>query len=202
MKIGLYFGSFNPIHVGHLIIANYMAQNSELDEIWLVVSPHNPLKQKSNLLADHHRLAMVNIAIEGNQLLKSSDIEFKLQQPNYTVKTLAYLKEKYPQNNFSLIMGEDNIRTFHKWYNYEEILDNHKVYVYPRVLTEQELKSPNSKGLETVVSHPNVIRCEDVPVMKISSSQIRSIVNKGQSPEYLITEPVFKYMDEMNFYKS
>ena len=128
MKIGLYFGSFNPIHVGHLIIANYMAQNSELDEIWLVVSPHNPLKQKSNLLADHHRLAMVNIAIEGNQLLKSSDIEFKLQQPNYTVKTLAYLKEKYPQNNFSLIMGEDNIRTFHKWYNYEEILDNHKVY--------------------------------------------------------------------------
>ena len=133
MKIGLYFGTFNPIHIGHLIIANHMAEHSDLKQVWMVVTPHNPLKKKETLLKDSIRLELVHLATEEYPKIKPSDIEFKLPQPNYTVNTLAYLTEKYPKNEFSLIMGEDNLKSFHKWKNYEVILQNHDIYVYPRL---------------------------------------------------------------------
>ena len=202
MKVGLYFGTFNPIHVGHLVIANYMAEYTDLDEVWLVVSPHNPHKEKKTLLEDYHRLAMVKIAIEDNSKLKASDIEFSLPQPSYTATTLAYLKDKHPGYSFSLLMGEDNLRGFHKWYNYEEILSNHKLYVYPRVMTIQEqTKQEGSIAKPKILNHENVVFCEDVPVMKISSSFIRKAIADKKDVSYLLTEKVYKYLDEMNFYK-
>ena len=204
MKIGLYFGTFNPIHVGHLVIANYMADYTDLDQVWLVVSPHNPLKEKSTLLTDYHRLALVNVAIEDNPKLKASDIEFKLPKPSYTATTLAYLKEKYPQHEFSLIMGEDNLRTLHRWYNHDVLLKNHKIYVYPRVLTiqeEAEVVEMGSLPHNELIDHPNVIFCEDAPVMKVSASFIRQAIREGKDVRYLLTEPVQKYIEEMNFYR-
>ena len=131
-NIGLYFGSFNPIHIGHLIIAEYMIENSDLDEIWFVVSPSNPLKKKESLLDERQRLYMVNIAIEDDARFRSSDIEFKLPYPSYTCVTLAHLTERYPEKNFSLIMGEDNLENIEKWKNYEFILNNFHIYTYPR----------------------------------------------------------------------
>lgn len=202
MKVGLYFGTFNPIHVGHLIIANYMVDRTELDQVWLVVSPQNPLKDKKSLLADYHRLALVRIGVENNYNLRASDIEFNLPKPSYTITTLAYLKEKYQDYEFSLIMGEDNLRTLHKWKNYEELLNNHKLFVYPRPLTmkEEELRS---KGIveKRIIQHKNIVMCNDVPVMKISSSFIRKSIKEGKDVRYLLTEDVNKYLDEMNFYR-
>lgn len=203
-KIGLYFGTFNPIHVGHLIIANYMADNTDMDEVWMVVTPQNPLKAKNTLLADYHRLALVRIGIENNPRLKASDIEFQLPQPNYTATTLAYLKEKFPKKEFALIMGEDNLRTFHKWYNHERIIENHRIYVYPRALTiqeKEEMDSTADKNTNAFTGHPNVQMCNDVPVMKISSSFIRKLIRDKKDVQYLLTEPVHKYLDEMNFYR-
>jgi nicotinate-nucleotide adenylyltransferase len=124
-KVGLFFGSFNPIHIGHLIIAEYMLEFTDLNELWFVVSPHNPLKEKKTLLADNHRLALVRIAIEDNPKFKVSDIEFKMPQPSYTSKTLAYLSDKYPNKEFVLLIGSDNLQTFHKWKNYEQIIKNY-----------------------------------------------------------------------------
>ena len=202
MKIGLYFGTFNPIHVGHLIIANYMVEYTELDQVWLIVSPQNPLKKKSTLLADYHRYAMVEIAVEDNEKLIASNIEFKLPKPSYTINTLTYIKEKYPKHEFSLIMGEDNLRTFDKWKNFEEIISNHKIYVYPRALTEQErTELIESKTIEkNFASSKNIIACE-APVMKISASFIREAVKNKKDTRYLLTEGVYKYVQEMNFYK-
>jgi nicotinate-nucleotide adenylyltransferase len=204
MKIGLYFGTFNPIHVGHLVIANYMAEYTELEQIWLVVTPHNPLKDKSTLLNDRHRFNMVQEAIFDNAKLKASDVEFKLPKPSYTITTLTYLQEKHSKHVFSLIMGEDNLRTFHKWYNHEVILEKHKLYVYPRVLTvheELEVKTISNDLLNNYRSHKNVIICDDAPIMKVSSSFIRDAIKNGKDVRYLLTEPVYKYIDEMNFYK-
>lgn len=204
MKIGLYFGTFNPIHVGHLVIANYMAEFTELDQVWLVVTPHNPLKDKSTLLNDRHRFALVQEAIDDNPKLKVTDVEFNLPKPSYTITTLTYLNEKYPQHEFSLIMGEDNLRTFHKWYNHEVILKKHKMFVYPRVLTmqeEQEVHSISRDFLNNYRTHENVIICEEAPVMKVSSSFIREAIKQGKDVRYLLTEPVYKYIDEMNLYK-
>ena len=198
-NIGLYFGTFNPIHVGHLVIANYMADYTELDEVWLVVSPQNPLKKKESLLADYHRLSLVRIAVEDNQKLNACNDEFKLPIPSYTINTLAHLKEKYNSNKFHLIMGEDNLRSFHKWKNYESIIKEHKIYIYPRVLTEQELNEKVSTN--NSYEHPNIIKCE-APIMKISSSFIRKAIQNKKDVRYLLTEKVFKYVDEMNFYKS
>lgn len=203
MKIGLYFGTFNPIHVGHLVIANYMADHTDLDQVWLVVSPQNPLKEKNTLLPDYHRLAMVRIAIEDNTKLKANDVEFSLPKPSYTVTTLAYLKEKYPEHQFALIMGEDNLRTLHKWYNYEQILENHQIFVYPRAITmqeEEELKG-SGKPDSSSIDHKNIVKCDDVPVMKVSSSYIRKAIKEKKDVRYLLTEPVHKYLDEMNFYR-
>lgn len=199
MKVGLYFGTYNPIHIGHLIIANYMANYTNLDQVWLVVSPQNPLKKKSTLLEDYHRLAMVEIAVEDNDKLKASNIEFKLPQPSYTSNTLAYLIDKYPKIDFSLIMGEDNLRTFHKWKNYEEILNNHSIYVYPRTLTEQE--EHNDSNESTYFNeHPNVVMC-NAPIMKISASFIRKAIKDKKDVKYLLPEKVLTYLTEMNFYK-
>ncbi len=204
MKVGLYFGTFNPVHVGHLVIANYMADYTSLDQVWMVVSPQNPLKEKKTLLADYHRLALAKEALADNPKIRVSDIEFHLPKPSYTTTTLTYLKEKYPDHEFSLIMGEDNLRTLHKWSNYEGILDNHQLYVYPRVLTMQEEEEVQQIGVKPVSQfhdHKNVQFCEDAPVMKVSSSFIRKSIKEGKDVRYLLTEPVLAYVDDMNFYR-
>ena len=198
-NIGLYFGTYNPIHVGHLIIGNFMAQYTELDEVWMVVTPQNPLKKKNNLLEDYHRLAMVQIAIEDNPKMHYSDIEFKLPKPSYTINTLAALEEKYPNHKFNLIMGEDNLRTLHKWKNFEQIIDNHKIYVYPRALTEEE-NERISRRHNRFFDHPHV-QLINAPIMKISSSLIRKAIEEGKDVQYLLSAPVHKYLTEMNFYK-
>jgi len=197
-KIGLYFGTFNPIHVGHLIISNYMVGYTNLDEIWFVVSPLNPLKKKESLLEDYHRLNLVRIAIEQNPKLKACDEEFNLPIPSYTINTLTYLKEKYLDYEFNLIMGEDNLRSFKKWKNHEQILKSHYLYVYPRVLTAQEEIDNDSE--RNTFNHPKIIKC-DAPIMKISSSFIRKAIYENKDVRYLLTPEVFKYVDEMNFYK-
>jgi nicotinate-nucleotide adenylyltransferase len=196
-KIGLFFGSFNPIHVGHLIIANHLVQEDELDEVWFIVTPQNPHKEKKSLLKDLHRLYMVNLAVEDNRKLIASNIEFKLPQPSYTVTTLLHLREKYPDYHFSLIMGEDNLRSFHKWKNYEEIIKHHRVFVYPRILTTQELENAPEKS--ALLEHPKFIMV-DAPLMKISASHIRGYIKEGKDVRYLLTEPVAKYCEEMRFY--
>ena len=204
MKIGLYFGTYNPVHVGHLVIANYMAEYTGLDQVWLIVSPQNPLKEKSSLLADYHRLALVKIAIDDNPKLRASDIEFKLPKPSYTATTLAYLKEKHPEHEFALIMGEDNLRTLHKWQNHEIILKNHKIYVYPRVLTTQEeaeITTINAQLGNDFAQNSNVVLCDDAPVMKVSASFIRQALKDNKDVRSLLPEPVHKYIDEMNFYR-
>lgn len=192
MNIGLYFGTFNPIHVGHLIIANHMVENSDLDEVWLVVTPHNPFKKKSSLLENYHRLELAYLATENYDKIKPSDIEFNLPQPNYTVHTLAHISDKYPEHNFSLIMGEDNLKSFHKWKNYETILEHHQIYVYPRV----------SEGtIETQFDTHLKIHKIDAPMIEISSTHIRNGIKEKKNIQPLLTESVWKYMDEMNFYR-
>ncbi len=198
-NIGLFFGTFNPIHVGHLILANFMAQRDEIDEVWLVVTPRNPFKVKDTLLDDIHRLALVREAVDTNLKLKESNIEFSLPQPNYTVNTLAVLEEQYPEKTFTLIMGEDNLRSFHKWKNHHVILENHSILVYPRVYTHSE-KVEASNVPEELLNHPK-ITLVDAPLMKISSSLIRSMISEGKDVQYMLTPEVFKYVDEMNFYR-
>ena len=197
-KVGLYFGTFNPIHVGHLIIANYMADYTSLDEVWLVVSPQNPLKKKESLLTDFHRLSLVRIAVEDNTKLKACNEEFGLPIPSYTINTLTHLKEKFNDCSFSLIMGEDNLRSFHKWKNYENILKDHDIFVYPRILTEQEIEE--NANVKQKINHENIKRCE-APIMKISSSFIRKAIKNNKDVRYLLTTKVHKYLDEMNFYR-
>jgi nicotinate-nucleotide adenylyltransferase len=200
MKIGLYFGTFNPIHVGHLIIANHMAQYADVDEVWLVVTPRNPMKAKDSLLADYHRLALVNRAVEDNIKLKASNIEFKLDKPSYTAHTLAYLKDKYPKHEFALIMGEDNLRTFHKWKNHEHIIEDHRLIVYPRVLTIQEEEQVVQYKGNEYQNHPNVQMVE-APVMKISASFIRNAIKNKKDVRYLLSDKVWAYVEEMHFYE-
>ncbi|NDI99992.1 nicotinate-nucleotide adenylyltransferase [Flavobacterium sp. LaA7.5] len=192
MKVGLYFGTFNPIHIGHLIIANHMAEFTDMDQVWMVVTPHNPLKKKSTLLDDYHRLEMVHLATEGYDNIRPSDIEFKLPQPNYTVNTLAHLLEKYPMHEFSLIMGEDNLNSLHKWKNYEVLLQNHDIYVYPRINGEV--------ANEELIANPRVHRI-NAPVIEISSTFIRNSVKKGKNVQPLLPQKVWEYIDHNLFYK-
>ena len=192
MKIGLYFGTFNPIHMGHLIIANHFAEHTDLDQIWMVVTPHNPLKKKETLLDDYQRLQLVTLATEDYPKIKPSDIEFKLSQPNYTVNTLAHLQDKFPNHEFSLIMGEDNLKSFHKWKNHEVILQNHEVYVYPRISSGTE----NSE----LKKHPK-IHFIDAPVVEISSTFIRDNIKNKKNVQPLLPSKVWAYIDHNNFYK-
>ena len=192
MKVGLYFGSFNPIHIGHLIIANQLVEHSDLNQIWFVVTPHNPFKKKSSLLDNHQRLEMVYRATKDYTKLKPSDIEFNLPQPNYTINTLVHLQEKHPNYEFSLIMGEDNLKSFHKWKNYELILENHHIYVYPRI----------SKGsVETRFKDHKKIHKVEAPIMELSSTFIRNSIKEGKNIQPMLPEHVWEYLDEMNFYK-
>jgi nicotinate-nucleotide adenylyltransferase len=190
MKVGLFFGSFNPIHVGHMVLANYMLEFTDLDRIWFVISPHNPLKNKSSLLHQRHRLQMVQIATENNSKFKASDAEFKLSQPSYTVNTLAYLKEKYPKNQFVLIMGGDNLTTLHKWKNYEEILKYHEIYVYPR---------PDNAEVE--LNKHKKVKIVNAPHMEISSTMIRNSIKEKKDIRYFLPEKVWEYIKEMHFYE-
>ena len=189
MRIGLFFGSFNPIHIGHLIIANFMATQTDLEQVWLVVSPQNPLKAKKTLAKDRDRLHLVNLAIGDSPHLKSSDIELKLPKPSYTIDTLAYLTEKYPQHQFSLIMGGDNLSTLTKWKNYEKILTDYPILVYQR---------PNI-DLGELAQHPNVTTYE-APLMDISATYIRSCMAAKKSIQYLVPDAVWQYLNEVKVY--
>jgi len=189
MKIGLFFGSFNPVHNGHLIIANYVCETTELEKTWLVVSPQNPLKQKETLLREYDRLHLINLAIEDNKNLKASNIEFKLPKPSYTIDTLTYLQEKYPQHEFSLIMGSDNLETLHKWKNYELILQHYPIYVYNRRGTDTNPFLKKKK-----------VYFLDFPFLDISATFIRENLKNGVSMQYFLPEPVWKYIDEMKLY--
>ena len=188
MKVGLFFGSFNPVHVGHMAIANYMAQNTDLDQVWMVVSPHNPLKNKKTLAKDFDRLHLINLAIGSNDLLRGSDIEFYLPKPSYTIDTLTYLKEKYPDHEYVLIMGGDNIGTLHKWKNYEQILE-HEIYVYRR---------PNYEEGE-LVNNENV-KVFDAPLFDISASYIRKSIKEKKSVQYLVPDKVYEYLKTSPIY--
>ena len=191
MKIGLFFGTFNPIHVGHLVIANHIVEYSDLDQVWFVVTPQSPFKTKISMLDNRQRFEMVYRATKDYQNLRPCDIEFHLPQPNYTVDTLTYLHEKYPEHTFALIMGEDNLQGFHKWKNYEVILDNHDIYVYPRQI-EQPINSPfqNHKRIKKV----------DAPIMELSSTFIRKSRKEGKNVKAMLPDAVWEYLDEMNFY--
>lgn len=192
MKVGLFFGTFNPIHVGHLIIANHMAEFTDLEEVWFIVTPHNPFKVKSSLLADHHRYQLVMEATEDYPKLKPSNIEFGLPQPNYTIHTLAHLYEKYPEHKFNLILGLDNLNSFRKWKNHETILENHELYVYPRISRSQKDSD--------LIDHPKV-KLIKAPIVEISSTFIRNAVREKKNIRAMMPYKAWKYLDEMNFYK-
>lgn len=189
MNIGLLFGSFNPIHTGHLIIANLIKEQSDMQQVWFVVSPHNPFKKQSSLLHEFDRLDMVRAAVFDNYDLRDCDIEFNMPRPSYTVDTLAYLSEKYPDNNFKIIMGEDNLVHFHKWKNYEIILQNYGMIIYPR---------PGTTASE-IKDHPNV-EFIDAPVLDISATFIRNCVKNNISIRYLVPDPVEEMIRTKKFY--
>lgn len=192
-KIGLYFGTFNPIHIGHLVIANHIVEFSDLDEVWLVITPRSPFKTKKTLLDNNQRYQMVFEALKDYPKLKPSVIEFDLPQPNYTINTLIHLEEKYGSDHvFSLLMGEDNLLGFHKWKNYETILENHVIYVYPRI-------SIGTKE-HPLADHPKIHKI-DAPIMGISSTFIRKHHKEGKNIRPLLPDRVWAYMDEMNFYR-
>lgn len=189
-ETGLYFGSFNPVHIGHLAIANYMVEFTGLDEFWFVVSPQNPHKQKANLLNDYDRLEMVKLAVEGDDRLQVSDIEFFLQKPSYTVDTLAYLKDRYPNRIFKILMGSDNLENFHKWKNFDVILENYGVLVYPRPGFDKEKVQP----------HKNILIAENAPQMEISSSFIRNAIKNGKDVRHFLPPKVWEYIESKGFY--
>ncbi|NNC86503.1 MAG: nicotinate-nucleotide adenylyltransferase, partial [Bacteroidia bacterium] len=185
--IGLLFGSYNPVHMGHMVLANYFAEFSDMDQVWMVVSPHNPLKKQSSLLADHHRFQLVELAIgEEYKNIKTSKIEFGLPVPSYTINTLAHLSEKYPDHTFSLIMGSDNLEHFHKWKNYEQIIENHFLYVYPR---------PGHAGGD-LKDHSNV-KWTEAPLMQISSTFIRKAIKNKKDVRYYLPTAAYEYIEEM-----
>ena len=210
MKVGLYFGTFNPIHIGHLIIANHFAEHADLEQIWMIVTPHNPLKNKDTLLNDYKRYEMVFLATEDYPKIKPSDIEFKLPQPNYTVNTLAHLQEKFPQHEFSLIMGEDNLKSLHKWKNFEVILQNHALYVYPRLESKIRTAETISKTLENSSSEDLYKKYIDkgaritivtAPIVEISSTFIRENIKNRKNVQPLLPQKVWEYIDYGNLYK-
>lgn len=195
-KTGLYFGSFNPIHIGHIAIAGYMAEFAGINNVWFVVSPHNPLKKKETLLADHQRLHMVRLAIGDNDRMKASDIEFKLPAPSFTIDTLAYLSDKYPQNEFCMIMGEDNLYTLHKWKNVDQLINKYSFYIYPRHDTEK----PDDPSLNEIMSRAD-IHFINAPRIDISSTFIRNGIRSGKNMSYFVPQAAWNYIKEMHFYE-
>ncbi len=196
METGLFFGSFNPIHIGHMAIANYIAEYSSLKEIWFVVSPHNPLKTKETLLGDRDRLYMAELAIGDDTRFRVSDVEFTLRQPSYTIDTMAYLTEKYPSRRFTLIMGEDNLTTLHKWKNAEELVKRYPIVVYPRLNPGRR----SSKRLIEILQMASVTEVS-APVMEISGTFIRSAIREGKDVSWFVPAPAWKYIREMHFYE-
>lgn len=188
-EILLYFGSFNPIHIGHMAIANYLTEFCGIHELWFVVTPQNPLKKSSNLLRDRDRQHLVQLAIDDYPKFKVSDIEFYMPKPNYTINTLVYLSEKYPTKKFSLLMGGDNLETFHKWKNYRKILDDYKIYVYKR---------PGAEVREFENSDIEII---DAPQMEISSSFIRNAIKEDKDIRYFLPPKVYEYVLKMGWWK-
>ena len=190
MKIGLFFGSFNPIHVGHLAIANYIVEFTDIEQIWFVVSPQNPLKKKKGLLADYHRIALVRAAIDDDHRFRACDVEFKLPQPSYTIDTLAYLRDQFPDKEFALIMGADGLTTFNKWKNYKELISMYTRYVYPR-------PSIDISGLQNLENCVFV----DAPVIEISSTFIRESIKQGMNVCHFLNYKTYNYLSEMHFYE-
>ncbi len=189
MKIGLYFGSFNPIHTGHLIIANHIVNNTDLNEVWFVVSPQNPFKNTSSLLNEQHRLSLVKIATEGEKKLKASNVEFKLPKPSYTSDTLLYLSQKYPNHSFSVIMGSDSFQNIEKWKNYKYIIENYTLFIYLRPSFPVESNRPNITILKA-------------PLLEISSTEIRKNIKDKKSIRYLVTDDVMREVENRGFYTS
>ena len=191
MKIGLYFGSFNPIHNGHLIIANHIVQNTDLSQVWFVISPQNPFKKSGTLLNEYHRLYLVQVSIEDEPSLKASDIEFRLPKPSYTIDTLTYLQEKYPSHEFSVIMGSDSYQNLPAWRNAEQLIKNYPIIVYerPGFKTEKNYEGSNTKILEA-------------PLLQISSTHIRKMIREGKSIRYLVPEKVRLEIEQNGYYKN
>ena len=190
MKVGLFFGSFNPVHIGHLAIANYFAAFSDLGQIWLVVSPQNPFKERKNLLPEYDRYRMVELALQDDIQIRPSNIEFSLPKPSYTIDTLTYMRERHPGKQFCLIVGSDNLVHFHKWKNHKELLDLHELYVYPR---------PDVDPLSYRDRYP--MRIVNAPLIEISSSMIRESIRQGKDMRYFLPAQVYKYIQEMHFYE-
>lgn len=187
---GLFFGSFNPIHIGHLIIANFMATKTDLKEVWLVVSPQNPLKPRKSLARDHDRLHLARLAVEDNFGIRVSNIEFDLPKPSYTIDTLTHLKDRYPDKEFALIMGGDNLATLHKWKNYELLLRDYRIYVYQRP----------GYPLGELATHESV-RLFDAPELHISATYIRKCIAAGDDVRYMVSDPVYKYLQGSRMYR-
>jgi nicotinate-nucleotide adenylyltransferase len=189
MKIGLYFGSFNPVHHGHLIIASHVVQSTALDQVWFVVSPQNPLKPTAGLLNEYHRLFLINAAIEGENQLRTSDIEFKLPRPSYTIDTLTYLREKFPQHVFSIIMGSDSFQNLPRWKNYEQLLKTTELFIYVRA------------GFEDIPAYPGARACIlEAPLLQISATHIRNMLKEGKSIRYLVPDSVKEEIERNRYY--
>jgi nicotinate-nucleotide adenylyltransferase len=192
-KVGLFFGSFNPIHIGHLILSNYILENSDMEELWFVVSPQNPFKEKKSLLKDNNRFDMVQIAVKNYPKMRASNVEFSLPKPSYTIDTLTYLHEKYPEISFSLIMGEDNLNGFSKWKNAEILIKNHQIIVYPRIFEGE-------KEDHEYLQDENVHRVK-APIIELSATEIRSMIKEGKNVRPMLPPEVFEYLDGSSFYK-
>jgi len=190
VRIGLFFGSFNPVHVGHMIIANYMVTHTDMDKLWMVVSPQNPLKEKKSLANNYDRLHLLQLAVDDNSMITASDIEFTLPVPSYTIDTLTYLHEKYPDHEYVLIMGGDNLYSLHKWKNYKLLLERYQIYVYTRPTHE----------IPDIAEHPNV-HLYDAPLLDISSSYIRNEIAEARSIRYLVPDRVYDYLMANTLYK-
>lgn len=190
MHIGLYFGSFNPIHIGHLIVANHIVQNSEIDKVWFVVSPHNPLKDSHSLLNEYHRLHLVNLAIEGNTKFRASNVEFHLPKPSYTINTLTYLTEKFPLERFSIIMGSDSFQNIHRWKNFEQLIKQYSFIVYMR------------PGFEIKEKHGADVTVLQAPMLEVSSTYIRDQIKQKKSIRYIVPDAVAEYIQDNKYYQS